>query len=179
MNTDSLIQEPAPGTRTVVFRGDTVTFTLTLKKPQKGTAWIRTNIGHGNITRKEIIRQVDDNENPLGRDWFDTPMHCINGRRFQAKLALCEVGHFEAKCYFLRKGETTPVWPPGANAVFNVEPADACCANIIYNAFVRQFGPNKAGRKIIGATEDDCIQSLDQTGYTFIPAFGTFRDVFA
>jgi hypothetical protein len=48
-----------------------------------------------------------------------------------------EVGHFEAKCFFLKKGESTVVWPQGSNRVINVESADTCCGNIIYNDFVR------------------------------------------
>ena len=72
-------------------------------------------------------------------------MKRVDDRQFQATLSLCETGHFEAKCFFLTDGELEPVWPDGENVAVNVSAADTCCANIIYNAFVRQFGPNKAG----------------------------------
>jgi hypothetical protein len=48
-----------------------------------------------------------------------------------------EVRHFEAKCFFLKKGESAVVWPQGSNSVINIEPADTCCGNIIYNDIVR------------------------------------------
>ena len=144
-----IAQDPAPGTRILRFCGDTLTLTLELSQSQSGNAWVRTNIGHAKIIREEIIRDVEKKETPLGRAWFDSPMQRIDDRRFEATLPLCEVGHFEAKCYFLKEGEVQPTWPPGPNAAINVESADACCANIIYNAFVRQFGPNKAGIRML------------------------------
>jgi starch synthase (maltosyl-transferring) len=55
-----------------------------------------------------------------------------------------------------------------------VAPADTCCANIIYNAFVRQFGPNKNGAM---GVVDQTMKSLDDAGYTVIPPSGTFRDL--
>ncbi len=64
----------------------------------------------------------------------------------------------------------------GPNTVINVEPAETCCANTIYNAFVRQFGPNKAGTFLF-PVEQTCIQALDNAGFTVIPPSGTFRDL--
>src|SRR5512143_2058120 len=100
-HSDALIQAPAPGSSGVYFCGDVITFSLTARADVKGSAWIRTNIGHSQITRTEIIRSVHFQETPLGRDWFDTPMRRIDANRFEVRLALCEVGHFEAKCFFL------------------------------------------------------------------------------
>ncbi|MEA3279682.1 MAG: alpha-amylase family glycosyl hydrolase, partial [Thermodesulfobacteriota bacterium] len=98
-------------------------------------------------------------------------------QNFRVILPLCEVGHFMAKCLFLSEGESDPIWPDGPNAVVNVEPSDTCCANIIYNAFVRQFGRNKSGGKILDPAEETCIKSLDSSGYSVIPPSGTFRDM--
>ncbi|UCD30964.1 MAG: glycogen debranching enzyme N-terminal domain-containing protein, partial [Desulfobacterales bacterium] len=84
--------------------------------------------------------------------------------------------HFEAKCFFLSAGGADPVWPEGPNVSINVEPADTCCANIIYNAFVRQFGPNKKTHSS-DAEKMTAIQSLDKDGYVVIPPSGTFRDL--
>jgi len=159
------------------FCGDTLTFTLELPQSQSGTAWVRTNIGHAKIIREEIIREVEKNETPLGKAWFDIPMQRLNDQCFEVTLPLCEVGHFEAKCYFLKKGEVQPTWPPGPNAAINVESAEACCANIIYNAFVRQFGPNKAKIRLLEPSDEQCVQKLDKNGYAVIPPSGTFRDL--
>jgi predicted glycogen debranching enzyme len=179
MSEIQIIQDPAPGTRMVRFCGDLLKFTLRLPQSETGTAWVRTNIGQAKIVREEIIREVESNETPLGRAWFDIPMQRIDDRRFEVTLPLCEVGHFEAKCFFLKKGEIHPIWPPGANTAVNIEPADACCANIIYNAFVRQFGPNKAGAARLESSDEHCIRKLDKNGYAVIPPSGTFRDLIA
>jgi predicted glycogen debranching enzyme len=176
---ENLEQRPAPGKKIVAFKGDTVRLSLKLREPMAGSAWVRTNLGHGDISRREIIREVHLAENPLGRDWFDTPMKRVDAQRFQIRLALSEVGHYEAKCFFLAAGQDTPIWPAGKNVILNVEPAGACCANIIYNGFVRQFGPNKCGRKAVGASESEWLACLDRAGYTVIPPSGTFRDLVA
>ncbi|RPH52167.1 MAG: glycogen debranching protein [Desulfobacteraceae bacterium] len=170
-------QNPAPGIHILMFKGDTQTFILTLPAPTKGSAWLRTNLGHAGTSRGEIIREVLCDEPPLGRDWFDLPMKKINETTFRITVPLFEVGHFEAKCFFLKEGGINPVWPEGSNTIINVKPAGTCCANIIYNAFVRQFGPNKDGRGITNQTEEKWIQNLDGKGYTVIPKSGTFRDL--
>jgi len=178
-HSDALVQDPAPGSSSVFFCGDIITFSLSLREDVRGSAWIRTNIGHGQVTRTEIIRSVHFQETPLGRDWFDTPMRRIDANRFEVRLALCEVGHFEAKCFFLPEGESAPIWPPGDNTAVNVEPAESCCANIIYNAFVRQFGPNKYGERPLPPPGEECVRVLDAARYTVIPPSGTFRDLVA
>ncbi len=178
-HSDDLVQVPAPGARQVVFCGDIARFELTTRRPMPGTAFVRTNIGHGDVTRTEIIRSVDLRETPLGRDWFDTPMRRVAADRFEVRLPLFEPGHFEAKCFFLREGEAAPIWPPGPNAVLNVDPADACAANVIYNAFVRQFGPNRAGVQPLPAPGEECLRVLDGARWTAIPPSGTFRDLAA
>ena len=170
-------QNPFSGTHILMFRGDAQTFTLTISAPLRGKAWLRTNIGHARTSRSEIIREVIHDEPPLGRDWFDLPMKKIDDLTFGITVPLCEVGHFEAKCYFLKKDDVDPVWPDGPNTTINVEPAATCCANIIYNAFVRQFGPNKEGKGAADPTQADWIQNLDAKGYTVIPPSGKFRDL--
>ena len=161
----------------VKFCGDTVEFTLVLPDPQDGTAWVRTNIGRAKVIRSEIFRQVEQDETPLGRAWFDIPMKRIDPQSFKVTLPLCESGHFEAKCFFLQENEKSPSWPQGPNTVINVDSADACCANIIYNAFVRQFGPNMAGSGTLTTARREIIGELDESGYTVIPPSGTFRDL--
>jgi predicted glycogen debranching enzyme len=175
----TLIQQPAPGTRTVRFCGDTLAFSLTVPSGLKGSAWIRTNIGHAAVTRREIIRNVHFQETPLGRDWFDTPMPRVAENRFEVNLALCEVGHFEAKCFFLEEAQISPVWPAGPNTCVNVQSSESYCANTIYNAFVRQFGANKSGQNLPSLPVEECVRLLDAEHYTVIPPSGTFRDLIA
>ena len=172
-----LIQAPAPETRHVKFCGDTITFVLTVPEKISGKAWVRTNLGHINTSRTEIIEAVLADEPILGRAWYDIPMSRKAPDRFEAELALCDVGHFEAKCFFMETDSKTPLWPEGRNVTINVEPPDMCCANIIYNAFVRQFGPNKSGAFSAGQENEGTIKKLDQDGYTVIPPSGTFRDL--
>ncbi|MGD2184507.1 MAG: amylo-alpha-1,6-glucosidase [Desulfobacterales bacterium] len=174
-----IVQDPLPGIRMIRFCGDLLTFTLRLSPSQPGTAWVRTNIGRAKIIRNEIIREVEKKEPSLGRAWFDIPMKRIDDRHFEATLPLYEVGHFEAKCFFLKEGEAQPIWPSGPNTAVNVESADACCANIIYNAFVRQFGFNKTGTRQLTPADKKYVQKLDKDGYAVIPPSGTFRDLIA
>ncbi len=179
-----LYQTPIPGTRILLHRGDIIHFSLTLDPAQRsegrswagGNAWIRTNIGRARITRQEVIREVENKEPPLGRDWFDIPLRAVDERCFEGRLGLTEVGHFEAKCFFLPQGATEPLWPEGPNVEINVSPARTCCANMIYNAFVRQFGPNKKGQ-FQDTVRSEQIHNLDQAGYHVIPPSGTFRDL--
>jgi predicted glycogen debranching enzyme len=174
-----LKQNPPPGNHIVAFCGDVQTFSLSLDVPLKGKAWIRTNIGHLGAFRKEVIDRIERGIPSLGLDWFDIPMRQVHDRLFQITLALTETGHAQAKCFFLEDGKTDPEWPEGPNTALNVGSAFTCCANIIYNAFVRQFGPNKAGNADPQAEERRCIHALDKAGYTVIPQSGTFRDLIA
>jgi len=173
----TLSQKPAPGVSFLMHRGDTLTFTLSLNPPRQGEAFLRTNTGHAAIARREIINQVRRHETPPGRDWSDVPMPQSDERRFQIRLPLSAVGHFEAKAFFIEKGDTNPKWPHGPNTVINVEPAFTCCANTVYNAFVRQFGAGKSGHGAPDAVLSPHIKMLDRAGYTVIPPSGTFRDV--
>ena len=173
-----MIQTPQPGSHHLKFRGDTVTFELLLPFPEAGHAWLRTNIGHAKIARTEIVHSIELNTPILGRDWFDIAMLKVDERRFRITLPLCQTGHFQGKCYFIKENDAAPAWPAGENVVINVEPADTCCANIIYNAFVRQFGRTKSlDRSNQKHITESVIQDLDDLGYTVIPPSGTFRDL--
>ncbi|MFW6082198.1 MAG: glycogen debranching enzyme N-terminal domain-containing protein, partial [Desulfosalsimonas sp.] len=172
---EKVIQIPAPGTRHLVYRGDVFIFRLEVSANEKGTAWLRTNIGNSDTARQEISRHVEHNEALLYHDWTDIPMQKAAGPGFELRVPLCEIGHFEAKAYFLPDSSLQPVWPEGQNSEINVEPAETVCGNIIYNAFVRQFGPNKEKRRLPTESSDFC--SLDQQGFTVIPPSGKFRDL--
>ena len=172
-----LVQDPAPGAGIIAFPGDTRRFRLTLTRPGNGAAWIRTNVGHAAITRREIIEKVRFDRPALGKDWYDIPMRRISEREFEITLPLSEVGHFEAKCFYLETDRFDPLWPEGPNTVLNVKPAELCGSNVIYNAFVRQFGPNKDGSAAPTPEESACVSRLDSLEYTVIPKSGTFRDL--
>ena len=173
---DRLIQEPPPGARRLRFRGDCQSFTLAIDKPLAGGAWLRTNLGRGGLKRGGIVRHVERREPRLGQDWTDIPMKAVGPGVFRVTLPLAEVGHFEVKSFFLEAGGSEPTWPRGPNVTINVEPAHTCCANIIYNAFVRQFGSNKGGGGF-ELLEKVPAEQLDRADYTLIPPSGTFRDL--
>ncbi len=171
-------QIPAPGTSVVLHKGDVLEFTLDLPEDERraGTAWVRSTIGNAGIRRREIIDRAELGRPALNRDWHDIPMRKAGTRRYTALVPLIEVGRFEAKAFFLPKQSSEPVWPPGGNVVVKAEPADYCCNNTIYTAFVRQFGPNK-NRSGDTGDQAQAISTLDSAGYAVIPPSGTFRDL--
>ena len=169
-------QFPRPGEALVLHCGDSLCFTLKGSWPTNGTAHVRTNLGAAVQSRGEIINRVEKNEIRLGEGWVDLPMTQRDETTFAICLPLTQTGHFQAKCFFLPRDTDVPVWPAGDNTLINVEPAGTCCANIIYNAFVRQFGPNLSGQSR-QEDLDACISRLDQRGYTVIPESGKFRDL--
>ncbi|MCF6249033.1 MAG: glycogen debranching enzyme N-terminal domain-containing protein, partial [Desulfobacula sp.] len=171
-----LNQIPNPGAARVLYCGDSIAFTLELSPQTKGRAWIRTNLGTSDIARKEIIDRIEKNEIKLDQAWHDIPMPAQDNGNFKIVLPLHQTGFFQAKCFFIPENSHTPVWPSGDNTIMNIEPAGTCCANIIYNAFVRQFGRSKSLR----SKEIDIpslIETLDTKGYTVIPESGKFRDL--
>ncbi|MFA5902691.1 MAG: amylo-alpha-1,6-glucosidase [Desulfobacula sp.] len=177
MKTDiTVTQIPFPGESRVMYCGDCVSFELTLSKKVSGKAWIRTNLGSAAVSRREVISRIEKNEIKLDEAWYDIEMEKTDDLVFQIVLPLHQTGFFQAKCFFIPENTIVPVWPPGGNSIINVEPPGTCCANIIYNAFVRQFGKSKSG-----AIEDKdmsaIIKQLDAKGYTVIPESGKFRDL--
>ena len=172
-----IFQTPAPGDHLCRIQGDTLEITLKIDPLVTGRAWLRTNVGHAVQARKELIAHVDDASPILGRDWFDIPMHREADGRFTIMLGLSEVGHFQAKCFLLPDHTTEPLWPDGENLAINVEPADTCCGNTLYNAFVRLFGPNKNKVMKIEPSQAKAMEALDKAGYTIIPPSGTFRSL--
>lgn len=169
-------QTPPAGESRLLFCGDCITLTLTLSAQVPGRAWVRTNVGSAGVSRREIIRRVEGNEIKLDEAWYDIEMVRETDLVYEIVLPLHQTGFFQAKCFFMPEKTLTPVWPPGDNCIFNVEPAGTCGANIIYNAFVRQFGRSKYQEtdnpEVLAG-----IQQLDAKGYTVIPESGKFRDL--
>ncbi len=174
----SVTQTPLPGSSRVMFRGDCLRFTLTLNTNAAGNAWVRTNLGTAAITRREIIARVEKNEIKLDEGWYDIQMIREDAVTFTIVLPLHQTGFFQAKCFFIPEHQPVPVWPEGDNCIINVEPAGTCCANIIYNAFVRQFGPARtAPGKGLDRSLVPLMETLDANGFTVIPESGKFRDL--
>ncbi|MFZ2656545.1 MAG: hypothetical protein WAX69_16550, partial [Victivallales bacterium] len=172
-----LIQNPPSGKHSLYFRGDIATFELKIENPVKGKAFIRTNLGNAFIRRKEIVESVETKRQRSGQDWHDVPMSKFGEDAYTVKIALLEVGHFEAKMFFLPEVSDEPVWSEGNNIHINVEPAEFCCANSIYCAFVRQFGQNKNKKTTSGDEINSFVFRLDTEGYSVIPPSGTFRNL--
>ncbi len=172
-----LVQTPGPGSHLLRCQGDVLAFTLTAPTDHNVKAFLRTNIGHARTQRQEIIDHTESGRAILHRDWHDYPMHRRDDDLFELVLPLTEVGRFEAKTLLLQDGKNNPLWPTGSNTVIKVEPADTCCANTIYSAFVRQFGEVKHACPPAGLAEATAL--LDSNGYTVIPRSGTFRDLAA
>ena len=167
-------QEPRPGTRCIRHQGDTAEFSLALPDASAGTGWLRTNIGCADIRRREIVRHVENGEPMLAHDWHDVPMRETGQGSYSLSLPLTEVGRFEAKSFFLPENSDEPFWPDGDNVILKVEPAAYCCANSMYTAFVRQFGP---GKSQCADSDDGAIAEFEKKGYAVIPQSGTFRDL--
>ncbi len=172
----SLVQEPAPGSSILACAGDVVEVMLRLDRDRPGRAALRTNLGHAAVQRGEIIAHTETQRPFLARDWHDLPMETVAPGRFAVRVPLIEVGAFAAKACFIPSGSQVPEWPEGGNLAIKVAPAHTACANTVYSAFVRQFGPARRrdprtdGRRRIEAR-------LAAEGYAVIPPSGTFRDL--
>ncbi len=171
-----LLQQPAPGTRWVRYRGDTLRIRLELDRPAAGRACLRTNLGRAAVRRAEQRARVEAESPPRDADWHDRPMRPDGPQAWVVDVPLDEVGRFEAKTCFLPEGRHEPQWPPGPNITIKVEPAHTRCANGVYTAFVRQFGPNR-GTGAEDGHRRRLAAELDEAGYTVIPRSGRFREL--
>lgn len=171
------LQTPEPGTHKLLYTGDVLDFIL--RAQGRGKAFLRTNIGNAAVRRAETISIVDSGLVPAGQDWHDLPMTDEGDGTFSLRLGLIETGHFEAKCFFMPEDSENSLWPDGPNVHVNVGPAGYCCANSIYCAFVRQFGPGKTKSVTIppNPAPAEAVNLLDVQNYTVIPPSGTFRDL--
>lgn len=166
-----LTQTPAPGERLLRHAGDLLSLRLHLRRPCRGTAFVRTNLGRGGIARRERISFVENSQPLTAAEWHDLPMRPVAAGEYSIRLPLTEVGEFAAKACFLPEGASRPLWPEGSNLTIKVAPAWTLRANTIYTAFVRQFPPPRAA----GAKTEQKAAALDRLGYTVIPPSGTFR----
>ena len=168
---------PPCGTQGVRYVGDVVEFTLS-GLPDSACelrVFLRTNIGRGHQVRKEIIRSIEEPDVQLEGSWRDVPMH-FDGGKWRVKLALTEVGWFQAKAYAV-DAQYRQRWPEGDNIALSVHPNTCRSGNTIYCAFPRMFGPAKTPRDTTVMDHDGRVASLDSEGYTVIPPGGKLRDL--
>lgn len=170
-----LEQRPAPHARLVRHTGDTLRVTLRLSQPMQGKAWLRTNLGNATIHHQEIIDFYEKGLARLGRDWHDLPMRQVDETTYEVILPLAEIGLFDFKAFFSEDGTAQSHWPRGENARVKVVTALAVADNTIYNAFVRQFGPNLTANAWNEALQTAAGQ-LDAANCTVVPPSGTFRE---
>ncbi len=168
-----MLQQNIRPERIIFHCGDTVTFLLAHTGGRPGRAVVRSNIGRAAVRRQELIRFAEKNHRPDGLDWIDREMLPDGPDGYRLTLPLAEVGIFEAKCFFYPDNGSSLEWAAGDNFRLKVESAASVCANTIYSAFVRQFGPNRD--KASAPPEPPATAELDEAGYTVIPPSGTFR----
>ena len=135
-----MTQTPAPESFIIKWRGDTLSVSLSIGSPRKGRAALRTNLGHADIRRGEIIAETEEGITPLARAWTDIPLKETSPGVFTATVRLDEVGVFSGKACFFPDGSDIPEWPEGSNFHVKVESAETRRCNSIYCVFPRQFG---------------------------------------
>ncbi|MBQ7208222.1 MAG: glycogen debranching enzyme N-terminal domain-containing protein [Lentisphaeria bacterium] len=172
-----MIRQTMSPERAVFFAGETIVFTIEgTGVSSAGRAVVRTNLGRASVRREEIIAHTETGTPVPEADWHDIPMERKEGV-WEIRLPLTEVGVFEAKCCFIPGNGGRILWPSGENFRFKVEPAGTACANSIYSAFVRQFGPLMDLAESPGLP--GIVEELDKKGFTVIPPSGTFRNLIA
>jgi glycogen debranching enzyme len=176
-----LVMNPEPGERLVRFVGDQISFSLTLADgaplPAGWQARLRTNLGRGEVLRQEVIHAHTGRLPLANASWRDVPMQLHEGVG-SISFSLTEVGFFKAKAYAV-DAEGRQHWPQGPDFGLSVHPDAYRSANTIYCAFPRMFGETKAAIWTKDEKFDHLLRSLDQDGFTVIPASGKLRDVIA
>ncbi|TLN19583.1 hypothetical protein FDZ71_04875, partial [bacterium] len=166
-----MIQNPSPGAQLVRFAGDIIEVTLRARAPEGSLAFLRTTVGGASIRRGEIIRNAEDGDPRLDREWRDLPMAREADGHFKVLVPLAEVGVFFAKAFILAPDGGTS-WPEGGNIRIKVNSSEFALANTIYSSFVRQHGFSRPDEEALKPHVDE----LEASGYTVIPPSGTFRE---
>lgn len=164
--------------RAVFQAGDVVTFRCRFDgETPAGTAWLRTTIGSAAVQRREVIEFTENGTMLTGLAWRDLAMQPDGEGGFLLRLPLTEPGVFDAKCCFKPTVGGKLLWPSGENFHLKVEAAANVASNVIYCAFVRQFGG--AALQPVSERESAAARLLDAAGYAVIPPSGTFRQLIA
>ena len=169
---------PAPGERLQRYAGDSVRFRIQAKDNGPQTGWralLRTNLGRGDILRREIIEAHTAGMPLAGASWRDLPMQATP-EGWELILPLSETGYFKAKAYLV-DARGWQHWPEGADVGVSVHPDRYRTGNIIYCAFPRLFGATKGERSTRDEAQERTLAPLDAGGYTVIPPSGKLRDL--
>jgi len=170
---------PAPGSRLTRFVGDRLRFVLRGKtEPGPATGWralLRTNLGRGDVLRREIIHASAQGMPQAGAAWRDLPM-IDRGESWELELSLTETGYFKAKAYWLDP-RGWQHWPEGPDLGISSHPNRYRTGNTIYCAFTRLFGATRAARATADPRRDKSLAALEATGCTAIPPSGKLRDL--
>ena len=167
----TLIQEPGAGEHLVKYAGDVLKVSLGGLSDNVLRAYVRTDFGRMDERRRAIVAATEDGGGEYAGGWHDVEMEREDDSAV-ARFRLSEVGVFEFKAYAVMQ-DGRREWVPGSNLRVKVEPAKTIAFNSIYNAFIRQFGPNISG----GGRSEEAERAeglLNSRGYTVIPPSGTF-----
>ncbi len=169
---------PAAGEQMLRFVGDRLAFRLRPADGQPPAGWrafLRTNLGRGEVLRHEILHAHQVRRKLANAPWRDIPMLVQDGE-WRREIALTEAGYFRAKAFAVDP-QNRQHWPEGHDLGISVHADRHRSGNTIYCAFVRMFGETKTAV----STEDPAMHrrlaSLDKDGYTVIPASGKLRDL--
>ncbi|VFQ46473.1 amylo-alpha-1,6-glucosidase [Desulfoluna butyratoxydans] len=162
-----LTQTPTPGSSLVRYEGEILVFDLRLGEGEGGEGVVRTNLGFTAPEVEEACPAYPENA------WRDIPMIPAGKGRFVLTLPVTEAGYFEATCCVKQAGGI--LWVQGGNVKIHAKPAATCCSSIIYNAFLRQFGPSMLLEREASEPCAEATARLEREGHTVIPPSGTFR----
>ena len=166
-----LIQTPVPGCSLVRYEGELLSFELRVEGGLEGRGVVRTNLG---FTGPELVESCPSYPENA---WRDIPMIDCGGGLFVLTLPVTETGYFEATCCLksLLEKNGDIHWVEGGNVKVHAKPAATCSGAIVYNAFIRQFGPGLSLDQEERATYKASVSHLEGHGYTVIPPSGTFQ----
>ncbi|MEG2415234.1 MAG: amylo-alpha-1,6-glucosidase [Kiritimatiellia bacterium] len=171
-----MYQTPATGTQLLKWVGDILEVHAFRDQGPAGRMVFRTNLGQARTRLAEVLAHMDEGQPFIqGNDWHDIPMELCGKGEYRVKIALLEVGVFAGKACFLPDATPIPEWPDGGDLMLKVAPAHTSAGNMIYAAFIRQFGAFKAVTERPKNNVAVAVE-LDKAGYTVIPPSGTFRD---
>ncbi|WP_300668247.1 amylo-alpha-1,6-glucosidase [Desulfoluna sp.] len=167
-----LTQTPAPGSSLVRYEGEMISFVLTVGEGLEGEGVVRTNLGFTAPETQESCPDYPENA------WRDIPMRSDGQGGFVLTLPVTESGYFEVTCCVKQKSQKPEdgiLWVEGGNVKIHAKPAATCCSAIIYNAFLRQFGPSMILEREELRLYADATDWLEREGHTVTPPSGTFR----
>lgn len=167
-------QVPSVGSKLLKWVGDVLEVRAYREERGAGRMVFRTNLCAAAIHREEVLKQVEAGHALKGDDWHDIPMEPCGKGEWRVRIPLLEVGVFAGKICFLPNSRPQPEWPDGDNMIIKVAPAETAAGNMVYAAFVRQFGVTLS-TPTAPKTYQSEEAALDRAGYTVIPPSGTFR----